>query len=160
MNFVNQDHAAVKRNAKFIFGVHQNQACLIRNLLSAFENGKRGGLYLLPCFCVKQTMLNNLITGEALIMPCESAFGGGSDNRLWQTGVFLQTLREIISINIAFTKRVAIPQRRGSNARDVSAHNDFHQNWFGNFYNGGVWVGNGNDMILDNVARLLKPPCR
>ena len=84
MDFVDQHHLPICTAAKFVFGIHQDQAGSMSDLLPAFEESQRRCLDDFPGFGIQiQPCSTNLGTGQALIMTGWPTFGGGGDDGFW-----------------------------------------------------------------------------
>ncbi len=160
MRLVNQHDLTIGRTTELVFGVHQNQPGALSDLLPALENRERGGLDLNPGLGIEKILLDNLRASEAFIVSGDAAFRRRRDDRFGQDLVFLQSIGETITVNLALAERIAIPQRGRRHAGDVSAHDHFDRKRFGFNRDKRVRIGHGNLVIRDHVRRLIEPPCR
>ena len=86
--------------------------------------------------------------------------GGGGNQVLPQLLVLLQTFREVDTAVLTNTVIVVGPERGGGRAGNITSHDEFNGEGSALAANGDVGIGDGEDVIGNDVFGVLEPPGR
>lgn len=158
VDFINDHDATIRRAAKFVFGIHEDQPGFFGDLLAQGEDGEGGVLHGVPGFGVEVAFFDHFGAGQAFVVAAGAAFGGGGEDRSGEFFVFGQPIGEGVAVDFPFAEGVAIPEGGFGHAGDVAAHDHFDGEGFDFDGEEGVRVGEGKFVGGEDGVELVEPP--
>ena len=157
MNFVHHDQLAVNQ-AELVLGVDQDQPSLTAKFGSEGKERQRRPLHVRVDRFWHEIPGDDLVAGEALVV----AAGGAPvcrrrDDGLGQLLVLDEAVGEFESIDDPLAARVGAPDRGAGHTGEVAAHDHLDRDRLALARDGHVRIRRGNEVIRDDVARLLEP---
>mmetsp|Transcript_40624 Transcript_40624/g.85092 ORF Transcript_40624/g.85092 Transcript_40624/m.85092 type:complete len:393 (+) Transcript_40624:15-1193(+) len=156
VNLVDQENLArLEIAAEFVFGIHQNQSVLVGNLLSKGKHLERGlGTNI-------KILLGHPFFGDDVFRRDGSVvlffLCGRGQNVLFQFLVLLHAIGKSMAAIVSHSVAIILPNGGIGRPGHVRTHDKFDWKRLAFLRDRYVWMGNGHDVVLDDVFRLLKP---
>jgi len=145
MDLVDEQDITVGVLAELVFGVHQDQAMLPGHLLpegKQLQGVRAGGLPV-------------RLGGGAVVFL---VLGGGGQDRLLQDGVLFQAVGQRVPAVVADPVSVVGPQGSAGGPGDIAPDDHLDGKHLAFPGHQDVGVGNLDDVVVNDVLRLLEPP--
>ena len=158
VDFIDETNDTVFVLTEFVLGIHENQTVLVGHLLAKSEQFLGLGAAVVPVFLGHEASLDHVFGRDQFIVNI--GLGGGGDQVLPQLLVLLQAFGEVDTAVLADAVVVVRPERGGGRAGDVASHDELDGEGSALAADGDVGVGDGEDVIGDDVLGVLEPPGR
>ena len=158
VDLVDQADHSVLVLAELVLRVHQDQAVLVRHLLSEREQLARLLRAVVPVLLAHEAALDHILGRDQLVVLVR--LRRRRDQVLPELLVLLEALGQVDAAVLAHTVLVVRPQRRRRRARDVPAHHELDRERRALAADRHVRVGDRQHVVRHDVLRLLEPPRR